>query len=134
MDKATPCNEPPCERLPPWNDLTNDQRRAICDVGEYWANENGEFGRDAAHAIYNKIRSTVPVSPPTLFTIACQQGAPTVETIARLLADMDAENMPNARRAEILAGFVARPNDDDRAWAVSFAGNLPEVPKGATDA
>ena len=54
---------------------------------------------------------------------------PTVETIHRLLSDMDAEAMPNARRAEILAGLMARPNDEDRAWAAGLAATLPEMPE-----
>lgn len=40
-----------------------------------------------------------------------------VETIAYLLSEMDAEAMPNERRAVILAGYMMRPNKDDQAWA-----------------
>jgi len=60
--------EEPCERLPPWNSLTNEQRGAICDQGAYWANEDDMFGREAAHSIYNKIRDIVSIEPPPLFT------------------------------------------------------------------
>lgn len=55
----------------------------------------------------------------------------TAETIHRLLSDMDAEAMPNARRAEILAGLMARPNDEDRAWAAGLAATLPPMPEDA---
>lgn len=51
------------------------------------------------------------------------------ETIARLLSDMDAEAMPNARRAEILVAMFAPLNDEDRAWAAGLAVTLPEMPE-----
>lgn len=57
---------------------------------------------------------------------------PVAKTIARFLRDMDAENMPNERRAEILAAYCERPNDADRAWAAGLAATLPPMPDDHT--
>lgn len=48
------------------------------------------------------------------------------DTILRLLTDMDAEAMPNERRAEILAGMIMRATGEDRAWAASAVEGLPD--------
>lgn len=43
------------------------------------------------------------------------------ETILSMLNDMDAEAMPNERRAAILASLMTKPTEADRAWAASLA-------------
>ena len=53
--------------------------------------------------------------------------AETYDRILSMLNDMDAEKMPNERRALILAMMVEKPTDADRAWAASFA-PLPDMP------
>ena len=52
-------------RLPEWNDLTNEQRRAICDEAELWAFD-AYLERDAAVSIYRKIRQLVTAELPPL--------------------------------------------------------------------
>ena len=42
---------------------------------------------------------------------------PQVATILHLLNEMDAENMPNERRAEILVGAMMKPTPEDMQWA-----------------
>lgn len=52
----------------------------------------------------------------------------TYDRIISMLNDMDAEDMPNERRAAILASVFMVPTDEDRAWAASFA-PLPPMPE-----
>lgn len=54
--------------------------------------------------------------------------AETYNRILSMLNDMDAEHMPNERRALILAMMTETPTDEDRAWAASFA-PLPPMPE-----
>jgi len=65
-EQAQHLNEPAVERLPPWNDLSNEQRQAICNEGDCWASDEGLLGRVAAMGIYNKIRDTVSIAPTPL--------------------------------------------------------------------
>lgn len=53
-------------------------------------------------------------------------GADTYDRILSALNDMDAEHMPNERRAHILAIMVSKPDAQDMAWAESLA-PLPPV-------
>lgn len=55
-------------RLPEWNDLTNQQRVAICDEAERWSFDEC-LERDAAAALYHMIRSLVQVEPPALMVM-----------------------------------------------------------------
>jgi hypothetical protein len=59
-------------RLPEWNDLTNEQRVAICDEAELWADPF--IGRDAALALYNTVRNFVQVEPPALMVRFAEAG------------------------------------------------------------
>ena len=54
-------------RLPDWNDLTNEQRAAICDIGWRWTDYHD--GGDIAHGIYTEIRKLVTVQMPPLLAL-----------------------------------------------------------------
>lgn len=50
----------PGPRLPPWNELTNDQREAIMSHAVFWGCEEcWPAARDAVHGLFNDIRDVM---------------------------------------------------------------------------